>query len=462
MYINNFHHPKLHIQEFQTCNNQSWCIYGNNTSGIDTFLQLIEGNLSDYNVDSLELPDCAGIISFARQQELFEEELRNDDSDFLDRIDPGTLVRQFLPGYQVHLPLLRSLDMEKCLDLGFRQLSSGQCRKLLILKELINGSKALILQNPYDGLDEKSCSELDQMLNSLQQRTIAIILLVNTKVDIPIWCSHLAVFDSGELLCSGERDKIVADMLTQEEKKELSLVPPAPPTSRASDNREESEELIFLSQGFAGYGDKKLFSGLNLSISTGDHTLICGHNGCGKSTLLDIITGDNPKCYANNLRIFGRKRGSGESIWDLKKKMGIVSPSLHRNHRAVGTGLHVVLSGLFDSIGLYQKVHTKNIQRAKLWLNWINLSTKETTPFRNLTFAEQRLILIARALVKEPKLLILDEPTHGLDDDNREKLLFFLDQVAEKQLSTILFVSHRRDEHRPFFQNHIQLDSYTP
>ena len=221
------------------------------------------------------------------------------------------------------------------------------------------------------------------------------------------------------------------------------------------------DELISLKDGFAGYGDKRLFAGLNLNIYDGDHTLITGPNGCGKSTLLDIIVGDNPKCYVNDLTIFGHKRGSGESIWDIKKHMGIVSPALHRDHRITDTALNVVLSGLYDSIGLYTKVSSgAEIKKAKQWLSWLSLADKSNLSFRRLSFAEQRLVLIGRALVKGPKLLILDEPTQGLDDVHRKNLLDLLESIAERRLSTILFVSHRTDEYRPFFKNRIMLDYY--
>ena len=140
--------------------------------------------------------------------------------------------------------------------------------------------------------------------------------------------------------------------------------------------------------------------------------------------------------------------------------MGIVSPALHREHRIPGSALHVILSGLYDSIGLYVKVSGTEIKTATRWLTWLSLAEKSAVPFRRLSFAEQRLVLIGRALIKRPKLLILDEPTQGLDDVNRGRLLDLLEEIAEKELSTILFVSHRRDEHRPIFSKQIQLDSY--
>ena len=222
----------------------------------------------------------------------------------------------------------------------------------------------------------------------------------------------------------------------------------------------QRRELIALRDGFARFGEKILFEHLDLDIDDGCHTLITGPNGCGKSTLLHIITGDNPKCYANDLRIFGVRRGSGESIWELKRHMGIVSPEIHRNHHIPGTARQVVLSGLFDSIGLYQKASAAQERMALQWLEWIGLPHKATQAFRRLAFAEQRLVLIARALIKLPRLLILDEPTQGLDEDNRHELLRLLEKIAAHQISTILYVSHRKDEHRPFFRRHIRLETY--
>jgi molybdate transport system ATP-binding protein len=213
--------------------------------------------------------------------------------------------------------------------------------------------------------------------------------------------------------------------------------------------------LVILRRGFARYNEVEVFADLDLTINQGDHTLITGPNGCGKSTLLQIITGDHPLCYANDLTLFGRRRGSGESIWDLKKQMGIVSSELHRNHRVAGSALAIVLSGLFDSIGLYTHPSTAQEQLARRWLQRLGLQDKAGQAFRRLSYGEQRLILLARALIKVPRLLILDEPTQGLDGGNRMALLDFLGKIAAEELATILYVSHRQDEYRDFFQRQV-------
>ena len=463
MNIQNLQHKELSIKELVTAPGQVWCFFGENNSGIDRMLELLAGTLTNFSADTLQLPEQSEILSFQAQQEIYEEEMRNDDTDFMGKIDPGTLVCEFLPNASSHLPLLNSFAMDHCLQQGYRQLSSGQTRKLLFLQKITGGARSLILQNPYDGLDERSCRELDLALQQLPKQDIELLLLVNSAGDIPAWCTHLARIRAGRLEKAGPK-KQVLPLVHGFQPAESSAAAPSIEKSipQTVPDARVTQELIYLQDGYAGYGDKKLFSGLELLVHTGDHTLITGPNGCGKSTLLDIITGDNPKCYANILQIFGKPRGSGESIWEIKRHMGIVSPALHREHRIPGSALHIILSGLHDSIGLYAKVSSAEIKTATRWLRWLSLAEKSDVPFKRLSFAEQRLVLIGRALIKRPRLLILDEPTQGLDDVNRRKLLDLLEQIAAQQLSTILFVSHRRDEHRPFFKQQIHLDTYGP
>ncbi|MCP4718312.1 MAG: ATP-binding cassette domain-containing protein, partial [Desulfobacteraceae bacterium] len=297
---------------------------------------------------------------------------------------------------------------------------------------------------PYEGLDPHSCEELDKAMAMLHQQGIGILILVHNSCDIPDFCTHLGLIANGRLDLRGDREDIMAalkkktnqgdpdfQVSLEEVKQDQNIAGTTQKTGNSKSSTKNkatiTTELVRLKNGSAGYGEKTIFTGLDLSIHKGDHTLVTGPNGCGKSTLLQLITGDHPACYQNDLRIFGIQRGTGESIWELKRHMGIVSPDLHRNYYVPGTALHCIISGLFDSIGLYQKYTTQNEQQAAKWLERTGLLREAQTPFRNLTYANQRLVLIARALIKVPWLLILDEPTQGLDEPNRKAVLDFLE-----------------------------------
>lgn len=440
-------------------NTEAYCFVGSNTSGLHAFLERFE------NADLL-LQNCGfnskntAVISFRKQQALFEDELEKDETDFLNYPDPGTLSREFISHVDKHLDLIESFNFTQLLDQGYRQLSTGQSRKLLILEAVTSGARYLVFENPFDGLDVASRDELDNTLKLLSQSGRTVILFLNNLSDIPSWIRRGGVF-SGDKLYLAESKEEFSTLFADFSEEDCLHMDTLVLGYEKNDSQDKTGSLIELKNGFGGYGDKKLFKGLDLSMKRGDHTLITGSNGVGKSTLLQMFTGDNQKCYVNNLKMFGRKRGSGESIWELKKQMGIVSPDLHRNYRVSISSLYVIVSGFYDSIGLYVKCSEAEIKKAQYWLAQLGLSDKAKTNFKKLTFGEQRLLLIARALVKMPELLVLDEPTQGLDGIAREKLLNFLEKLATMQLSTILYVSHRQDEYRDFFTNHIVLDDYS-
>jgi molybdate transport system ATP-binding protein len=460
------------IDRFLAAPEEAWCLVGTNRSGIDDFFSLLTEAHPPPVAGRKDLSRNLGIVSFSRQQALFEEELKKNDTDFLDKIDPGTPAGSFLQNSEAHTDLIHAFGMTDSMTTGYRQLSTGQSRKLMLLAQITRGVSYLAIQAPYEGLDPQSCGELDKALALLHQHGIGILITVHSREDIPDFCTHVGLIANGHLDLMGPR----TDTLGALEKKlgqgdpdfqvsvkeliqEQTIAEPARFSLEAvsSTKRKAATELVVLKNGSAGYGGKTLFTGLNLKIHKGDHTLVTGPNGCGKSTLLQLITGDHPACYQNDLRIFGIQRGSGESIWDLKQKMGIVSSDLHRNYFVPGTALQCILSGLFDSIGLYQKHTRPNEQQAIKWLERTGLVHEAQTPFRNLSYADQRLVLIARALIKVPRLLVLDEPTQGLDALNRRSVLDFLEQVAREQVSTLLYVSHRQDEFREFFKYRITL-----
>ncbi|HKJ66030.1 MAG TPA: ATP-binding cassette domain-containing protein [Desulfopila sp.] len=447
--IDNYTGEDLQIKTFTVGESEAWCLYGDNDSGLSSLVELLADETT--RAEEIAITGHPAVISFAGQQELFEEEIRKDESDYLDHVDPGTPARSFIGDIEAHRHLIDAFGFRHCLERGYRQLSSGESRKLLIITSLSHKTDLLIIENPYDGLDEASCRELDCILETLPSQGYAVLVTANNPGDIPPWCTYLGVMRLGKIVHQGLRSEIMPTIEKVAPDRTATFKTDTLCTAR----QQHDAELVRLRDGFARYGDTLIFSGLHLRVVEGQHTLVTGPNGCGKSTLLQIITGDNQNCYANSLDIFGRKRGSGESIWELKKQMGIVSPDLHRNYYIPGSALQVVLSGFFDSIGIYTHFSSKQKTEALRWLEMIGMSDRAQRPFRTLSFAQQRLCLIARALIKMPRLLILDEPTQGLDHHNRTALLDFLETVCEKRISTLIYASHRRDEFRSFFRQHI-------
>jgi molybdate transport system ATP-binding protein len=231
---------------------------------------------------------------------------------------------------------------------------------------------------------------------------------------------------------------------------------PAPPVDEGSfyEPVDPAQPLVQLERGTVRYGDFVVFENLDFSVRPGEHTLIEGPNGSGKSTLLEMICGDHPQGYSNALSLFGRRRGSGETVWDIKKNVGMVSPKLHRDYRVGGSVEDAIVSGLYDSIGVYRERESSHRARAMRWLAWLELAVAPSHAFRELSFGEQRMCLIARAAIKVPPLLVLDEPTAGLDADNQLRVLELIESLCSQHKSTVLFVTHRSDE-RDFWLTHI-------
>ncbi|MDU3078654.1 MAG: molybdate ABC transporter ATP-binding protein ModF, partial [Mixta calida] len=203
---------------------------------------------------------------------------------------------------------------------------------------------------------------------------------------------------------------------------------------------------IVLKNGVVSYNDKPVLHGLNWEVLPGQHWQIIGPNGAGKSTLLSLVTGDHPQGYSNDLTLFGRRRGSGETIWEIKQHIGYVSSSLHLDYRVAISVRNVILSGYFDSIGLYQAVSDRQRTLANGWLALLGMQAQADAPFHSLSWGQQRLVLIARALVKHPTLLILDEPLQGLDPLNRQLVRRFVDVLIAEGQTQLLFVSHHAED----------------
>lgn len=456
--IINFEHEKLSIKNWQFNKNESWCVLGRNGSGKQYLDQLLTGDLLPQSEAQITLPskNKIGMISFETQQGVYDHELKIDNTDFLNINDIGTQAKDFLPQDKLHESLIDEFGLRHRMETGYRQLSTGESRKLLILQAILNGCELLVCDNPFDSLDETSCEALSTALEGLSNSGISVLLLLSNRQDIPTWCDKHAFIERGEFTAVDKFNNV-------ETQNQLdALLTPVADNTPWPDNinplaEYEHPYLVKLTQGKVTYSGVNVFENLDVAIKPLQHTLITGGNGKGKSTLMHLITGDCPQCYSNDLYVLGYKRGSGETIWDLKKHMGIVSSELHRQFKVSGDLLTVVISGFYDSIGLYGQPNQSQIRIARQWLAKIGLLEHQYSLFNHLSYGEQRLALIARALVKSPYLLILDEPTQGLDELNRHRILNFLEYLEKQRHSTVLLVSHRKDEFLPLFKQHIKL-----
>lgn len=448
----------LNIPNLRIERGQCWAIVGRNGSGKQRLSQLLAGKLEGAGASLQCHYRDIRILSFEEQQKFYEKELHDDNSEFMEGQDSGTTVTELL-NLKGEVPEeLRFLKLEPLLERGYRLLSSGEARKTLLAQALLAKPEILILDEPFDSLDLDSRTQLITFFDALSKtKEITLVFLLNTLEDVFSWHTHIAVMDKGEMIAAAEADTLRHDTALQGLLSfDANTLPDWPAPLPAT---EIPELLVSLHKGAVKYGTIQIFHDVDLSIRRGEHTLLTGANGSGKSTLLALISGDHPQCYSNDLSIFGIRRGSGETIWELKKRIGIVSAALHRDHRVAGSALHIVLSGFHDSIGLYDSVSPLQIEHARHWLRLTGMEAKSAVPFKHLSYGEQRLVLIARALVKQPPLLLLDEPTQGLDSVNRLRIMYFLEHLSTQQNTTIVMASHRLDEYLPLFSQHIHLDN---
>ncbi len=326
-------------------------------------------------------------------------------------------------------------------------LSSGELRKFQLIKALLSNPRVLIIDNPFIGLDIAARKILYDILKQLSVRgNLQIILVLSILDDIPDFIIHVIPVEN--LTCGKKitRDcyfnsfKFKKKNIVIDEKVRKILELPSPIPAYNTDN------LVSLNKITIRYGDRIILKDLSWNINRGEKWALSGENGSGKSTLLSLICADNPQSYACDISLFGRKRGTGESIWDIKKRIGYVSPEMHRAYLKNIPTLEIVASGLHDSIGLYKRPQPDQLDICKWWMDIFGILDLKDKSFLQLSSGEQRLALLARAFVKDPELLILDEPLHGLDTDNRKMVKRLIDAFGKREDKTIIMVTHYEEE----------------
>jgi len=426
---------------------ESLLVVGDNASGKSILVQILVGEHNDYTGDVKVTANFAS-LSFEIESQTLAEDRENDRSDYLAQgVDMGrtaqeVICAEFPDNSAVLSGIIKLLSIEALLEKPFKVLSTGETRKVLMAKALLSQPDLLILDEPYAGLDIESQLHLTKVIEQLIAQGTSIVLFDFYHQGLPKTLNKLVYLQEGSVAIAGEVASVTSSKQWQELTKAHYTLPHHLPDCINYDHVDPNKPLVSLKDISVSFLDNKVFSHLSWQFEQGQHWKIIGPNGCGKSTLLSMISGDSTKAYGQQISLFGVQRGSGESIWDIKRHYGVVSAQLHRDYRVSTNLLQTVLSGFFDSIGLYDAPSRHQVNIAREWLLLLGLENKEQQAFSQLSYGEQRLVLIARAVVKLPLVLILDEPCQGLDNKNREKVLALVDYIAERSNTHILFVSH--------------------
>ncbi|WP_375587798.1 ATP-binding cassette domain-containing protein [Flagellimonas aurea] len=387
---------------------KSYVILTQNNSNID---QLVQNLLRNHAVPGLtEFQQLDGLL-FSRSE-----------------------INRYMDEEERHDIKILTKDSEQAL----KTMSSGEQKKALLNYLLQQDPDFIILVNPYDNLDVATQSQLKEQLQDIASNKI-VVQLVSRLDDILPDTAHFFKLDGDNLHPYESTDAFWEENKTESTNFNGTIPPPLSPISI------DLKELVSFKKVSVSFDGRKVLDEIDWTIKKGEFWQLIGPNGSGKSTLLSMITGDSHKGYGEDLTIFGQKKGSGESVWDLKQKIGYYTPAITNKFRGYHTLENMIISGLHDSIGLYVQPTDSEKQLAIQWLNLLNLKDRKNDHFRDLSVGNKRLVMMARAMVKHPPLLILDEPTAGLDDSSANLFVALVNKIAKESDSTIVFVSHRKE-----------------
>jgi molybdate transport system ATP-binding protein len=450
--------------DWQINKGEIWAVVGKNGCGKSQLAQIIRGQyiidsgkLGYHFIQSNKQHDSINLLSKIEQyikiinadttysiadyrQAYYQQRFNNSDVENIPFV-----YELFHPeNYESELieQIIDIFELDKLMNCRLIHLSSGELRKFIIARVILQRPRMMIFDNPFAGLDVKSRNNLNDIFLELNQLGIQLLFLVPSYADMPEYTTHILEIENGKVIPKGKVQTQISngfagyiDELFLINWKNIPSV---------SDGK--FEFAVKMDNVDIGYGTEKVCSSINWTIKKGEKWALLGSNGSGKSTLLSCIFADNPVSYAKNIVLFDRKRGTGESIWEIKQHIGFTSSELHLYYRRNISGLEIVESGFFDSIGLHKQCTAKQTAVAQYLINLLLLEHLSDRPFLRMSSGEQRMLLFLRSLVKNPDLLILDEPYHGLDDMNKEQCMRLVDSYCTQAGKTLIYVTHNREE----------------
>lgn len=392
--------------------------------------------------------------SYGEQDGTYYYQQRWNQHDIDENTPTAGSLLEKVPEFRVGLrdELYDMFGLRSFLDKYIISLSSGELRKFQLTRTLLSAPRVLILDNPFIGLDANTRELLKGLLEKLTQTTsLTIVLVISKYDDIPEFITHVLPvkdmrllpkqtredFMNGLTTCNTADSHNLAEWIKTFPHKDISQIPFYP---------QDGGEILKLQNVSIRYGKRTILKDINWTVREGERWALQGQNGAGKSTLLSLVCADNPQSYACDIHLFGHKRGTGESIWQIKRHIGYVSPEMDRAYLRDLPAIDIVASGLSDSIGLYCRPRPEQREICRQWMKVLGIEEIQDKTFLKLSSGEQRLCLLARAFVKDPELLILDEPLHGLDLKNRKRVREIIRLFCQRPHKTMIMVTHYQEE----------------
>jgi molybdate transport system ATP-binding protein len=462
----------LNLEIFQ---GQNWLVVGESGSGKSTLLDVLASKVFPTR-GKFEKKTEIKIVAVGRDYsfhkivgnayQYYQQRYNSQDAEIGPTVRE-TLQNQVLPigtidieSVEINPPkydtkwlieIAEKMQIDHLLDRKITSLSNGETRRTLIAYALLKKPDVILLDNPFTGLDIESRSKLKLILGNLKKTNV---VLVANPADFPQNFENIILMEDGKLKYEGLLSRFSANDYIQ--KKEIKIPESIFDFHKTTEN---FTHAIRLMDGKVKYGEKTVLDQINWEVKKGEKWALTGPNGSGKSSLLSLINADNPQGYQNQLFLFDQKRGTGESIWELKQKIGFVSPELQQYFNKQTLVWKVVASGFFDAAGLFRKISEEQTNLVNLYLNLMGIDHLKERPLQHLSNGQQRLVFLARALVKNPPLLILDEPCQGLDYNQMVFFRELLNEISILLEKTLIFVTHYEDEIPSCVNKRLRLDN---
>ena len=436
---------------------ESWAILGPNGAGKTSLARVLmddipttTGRVVRHHPDAAR--DRIGWVSPELQEWLLGlEEDRVEEGGCAGRDGTPETARETILSWlpagkgakRLYSKLIKRLGIEYLQDRPMRSLSTGELRKVLIVRALVKAPRLLVLDEPFGGIDAASRDELTALFDELMQEGVQLVLVSHRADEIPSGIHHVLCVKDGRVVLQGRREGVLTEWMRINAGDDT----PVHSLPRQDEREHDAPEILVEMKGVTvKFGDVTILDGLDWTVRRGENWAVVGPNGAGKTTLLNLITGDNLQGYANEISLFGVPKGSGETLWDIRGKIGVVSSELQVRYRRGIQVRDVVASGLFDSVGLFRRLGAGQRRMVEDWMDLLGILPMAERPFDGLSYGERRMTLIARAMVKSPLLLILDEPCQGLDRANRRNMLKLIDRIGSSTGTRIIYVSHYEEE----------------